>query len=70
MGLMKNLAVFAPLLAALSAASPTPASAARQATPSYVPHTLNTTQEFYIHLKSTSGQTKYDGYTCKFPHFT
>jgi hypothetical protein len=60
---VRNFALLASSILGLTNAAPTEIDA-RQ---TFVPGTVNNTQEFYIHMTVTDGLTKYNGWARKFP---
>ena len=57
---MRNLALVASAIVGFTTAAPT-----MEARQSWTPGTQNNTQEFYIHMTVTDGDTKYNGWACK-----
>jgi hypothetical protein len=60
----RNAAIAASALLSLATAAPAE-KVARQ----FTPGVLNNTQEFYIHMFVTDGDTTYTNWACKFPYY-
>lgn len=61
---IRSLTLLASALLGFTAAAPTK----HEARQTWVPGTLNNTQEFYLHMTVTDGPTKYNGWACKYSH--